>query len=137
MEGVLKVAGHHSPDLWQAFHFQMQPFSSLEESASCAYSLRHVSNESAVWTLTILQPNGYAETTKSGSNLTASSAALSHQKAVSRLLTMYVDPKTNLRQPGLHNLMQYLDNRRGLRGDLYFNFPHVGLVELPVRLGVS
>jgi hypothetical protein len=113
----------------------MQPFSSLEESASCAYSLRHVSDADAAWTLTSLQPVGYAETEKSGSKILLTSAALSHQKAVTRLLSMYLDSATYLRQPGLHNLMQYENNKKGLRGDLYFNFRDAGLVEIPVRIG--
>lgn len=135
IEGVLRAAGRHSHGLWQAFHLQMQPFSSLEESTSCAYSLRHISNEAAAWTLTILQPEGYAETDRSGSKIKSTLTELSHQKAVSRLLTMYIDSSTGLRQSGLHNLMQYKDNKRGLRGDLYFNFHDVGLVEIPVRFG--
>jgi hypothetical protein len=113
----------------------MQPFSSLEESASCAYSLRHVLDSEPAWTLTTLQPKGYAETDKSGSKIESTLGKLSHQKAVSRLLSLYVDPTTSLRQSGLHNLMQYENNRLGLRGDLYFNFQDVGLVEIPVRFG--
>jgi hypothetical protein len=135
MEGVLRIAGCYSHDLWQAFHFQMQPFSSLEESASCAYSLRHVSDSEPAWTLTTLQPAGYAETDKTGTKIESTLGKLSHQKAVSRLLSLYVDTTTSLRQTGLHNLMQYENNRRGLRGDLFFNFQDVGLVEIPVRFG--
>lgn len=135
LEGVLKIAQHHSRDLWQAFHFRMQPYSCLEESACCAYSLRHVVEVGAARTLMGLQPNGYAEVSSTGTKIMSTSTELSHQKAVSRLLSMYLDPATNLRQTGLHNLMQYKDNYGGLRGDLYYNFSNAGPVTIPVRFG--
>jgi len=135
LEGVLTIARHHSRDLWQTFHFRMQPYSCLEESACCAYSLRHVMDAAAARTLMDLQPNGYAEVSDTGSKIKSTSVELSHQKAVSRLLSMYIDHATNLRQPGLHNLMQYKDNNGGLRGDLYYNFPKDGLVSIRMRFG--
>jgi len=113
----------------------MQPFSCLEESACCAYSLRHVAEVGAARTLMGLQPNGYAEVSSTGTKIISTSTELSHQKAVSRLLSMYLDPATSLRQTGLHNLMQYKDNNGGLRGDLYYNFSNAGLVTIPVRFG--
>lgn len=134
LEGALMISNNHQANLWERFHSQIHTFSALEESTCCAYSLRHAPNKAHAQVLIDHQPSGYDASSNDGSKITAMSETLSHQKTVSRLLSLYINPSTPYRQPGLHSLMQYEDHKKGTKGDLYFNFPgHLRAIQ--VRLG--
>lgn len=135
LEGVLAISKSGNTNLWVNFHHQMHTFSALEESTCCAYSLRHAPNKSDALVLIDHQPSGYDAISDDGSEIITTSESLSHQKAVSRLLSLYIDSSTPYRQPGLHNLMQYESHLKGNKGDLFFNFPNGGLKTIQIRLG--
>ncbi len=135
LEGALMIAGSGHRHLWECFHRDERPFSALEESACCAYSLRHAPKKSLASTLVHLQPADYDPMSSDGRSIGSAPNDLSHQKAISRLLSQYLEPTTPYRQSGLHGLMQYEDHKKGTKGDLYFRFPDGGFDTIKVRCG--
>jgi len=135
LEGVVMIADGVHRDLWVCFHRAERPFSALEESACCAYSLRHASNKRLALTLVHVQPIGYDALSSDGNRILSAPNDLSHQKAISRLLSQYLNPTTPFRQAGLHGLMQYDDHKNGTKGDLYYRFPDGAFDTIKVRCG--
>lgn len=135
LEGALMIAGSGHRDLWECFHRDERPFSALEESACCAYSLRHASKKSLASTLVHVQPAGYDILSSDGDRIGPAPSVMTHRQAISRLLSQYLKPTTPYIQTGLHNLMQYEDEKRGMKGDLIFLFPDGQREKLKVRCG--
>lgn len=130
LEGALAVVHQSSPrDLWQSFHNDCGSarlgFSALEESTCCAYSLRNAekSHRQLALTLTRKQPAGYGEQSNDGSQILAHPDKLTHQQAVSQLLSEYLNPNTNQRAVGLHGLMLFKNHVTGTGGDLHIALP--------------
>lgn len=135
LEGALAIVGIGHRNLWECFHRDEQPFSALEESACCAYSLRNASDTTLASTLHHLQPAGYDAVSPGGDRIGSAPSDMSHRQAISRLLSQYLNPTTPYRQTGLHGLMQYENHKKGTKGDLYFRFPDGGLHSIKVRCG--
>ena len=130
LEGAFAVAHRSLPaDLWQGFHIDcgrtQLGFSALEESTCCAYSLRNAdkSHRKFALTLTRKQPAGYGEQSDDGSQILSHPTNLTHQQAVSQLLSEYLNQNASQRAVGLHGLMLYKNHINGTRGDLHIALP--------------
>jgi len=128
LEAVLSISSgtNRSYSHWEKFHSKLRgsgmPYSSLEESLSCAYARRQLKKgESATGFATLLghQPQGYQLMSDDGSQIKTSAGLVSHQQAVSELLSEYIRDR-NGRALGLHGLMLYRNHRNGTDGDRYF-----------------
>lgn len=129
LEAALSISGGTNRGFshWEKFHNKLcgsrVPYSSLEESLSCAYARRQLQkNESAKDFATLLrhQPQGYQLMSGDGSNIKTSAGPVSHQQAVSELLSEYIRDR-NGRALGLHGLMLYKNHLNGTSGDHYFS----------------
>ena len=129
LEAALSISGgiNRGFSHWEKFHNKLRgsrvPYSSLEESLSCAYARRQLKkNESAKDFATLLrhQPQGYQLMSGDGSNIKTSAGPVSHQQAVSELLSEYIRDR-NGRALGLHGLMLYKNHLNGTSGDHYFS----------------
>jgi len=128
LEAVLSISGgtNRGYSYWEKFHSKLRgsrvPYSPLEESLSCAYARRQLKkDESATGFATLLghQPPGYQLMSDDGSEISTSAGFVSHQQAVSELLSEYIRDR-NGRALGLHGLMLYKDHKAGTDGDRYF-----------------
>lgn len=126
LEMTFRVANEQLPHgVWQRFHQQYAGrsphFSTLEESCSCAYSLRNAKPQHKKLALTLarLQPSGYQQQSDDGKQILMQPENLSHQQAVSQLLGTYLNQSTRQRALGLHGLMLYANHLRGTNGDLF------------------
>lgn len=133
LEAAMEVNGRGSQHLWSKFRTRNQAsFSALEESIACAYSLRNAKTSHAKHFKTLLehQPSGYKCCSQDGKKI-ESNPELSHQQAVSRLLSLFLNPVTRDRALGLHGLMLYEDHIKGTDGDLYFSIDgHKSVLEI-------
>ena len=121
LEAVVEVNGRSSQYLWAKFRkLHQYSYSALEESSACAYSLRNAraSHSKHFQVLLGFQPLGYKYCSRDGSEI--SKPKLKHAQAVSRLLSMFLNPQTHHRALGLHGLMLYTDHIKGTGGDRYF-----------------
>ncbi len=128
LEAVLSISGgtNYGYSHWEKFHSKLRgshmPYSSLEESLSCAYARRQLKKgESAKGFETLLghQPQGYQLMNGDGSKIVTSGGLVSHQQAVSELLSEYIRDR-NGRALGLHGLMLYKNHLKGTDGDPFF-----------------
>lgn len=128
LEAVLGISGgtNRGYSYWEKFHSKLRgshvPYSPLEESLSCAYARRQLKkDESATGFATLLghQPPGYQQMSDDGSKIKTSAGLVSHQQAVSELLSEYIRNR-NVRALGLHGLMLYKNHLKGTDGDHYF-----------------
>ena len=129
LEAALSISGGTNRGFshWEKFHDKLRgsrvPYSSLEESLSCAYARRQLKkNESAKDFATLLrhQPQGYQLMSGDGSKIKTLAGPVSHQQAVSELLSEYIRGR-NGRALGLHGLMLYKNHLNGTGGDHYFS----------------
>ena len=122
LEAAIEVNGRRSQYLWAKFRkLHQSSYSALEESSACAYSLRNAkaSHLKHFHVLLEHQPHGYRQCSRDGKSI-LSNPKMSHQQAVSRLLSLFLDPKTRYRALGLHGLMLYKDHLKGTGGDIFF-----------------
>jgi hypothetical protein len=140
LEAALSISGDINRGFshWEKFHNKLrrsgEPYSSLEESLSCAYARRQLKkNESAKDFATLLryQPQGYQLMNDDGSKIVTSAGLISHQQAVSELLSEYIRDRYG-RALGLHGLMLYENHLKGTDGDHFFSFDGKK-VKLPVH----
>lgn len=138
LESALSISGGTNRGFshWEKFHNKLRgtPYSSLEESLSCAYARRQLKKgESAKGFATLLghQPPGYQLMSDDGSKIKTSAGPVSHQQAVSELLSEYIRDR-NGRALGLHGLMLYKNHLKGTDGDHFFTIDGKK-VELPVH----
>ena len=129
LEAALSISGgiNRGFSHWEKFHNKLrgsgEPYSSLEESLSCAYARRQLKkNESAKDFATLLrhQPQGYQLMNDDGSEIETSAGFISHQQAVSELLSEYIRHRYG-RALGLHGLMLYKNHLKGTDGDHFFS----------------
>jgi len=125
LEAAIEVNSRSSQYLWAKFRkLHQSSYSALEESSACAYSLRNAkaSHLKHFHVLLEHQPHGYRQCSRDGRSI-LSNPKMSHQHAVSRLLSMFLDPQTHHRALGLHGLMLYNNHSKGKDGDRYFSMP--------------
>ena len=140
LEAALSISGgtNRGYSHWEKFHSKLRgsrvKYSSLEESLSCAYARRQLKKgESTTGFATLLghQPPGYQLMSDDGSKIETSAGPVSHQQAVSELLSEYIRDR-NGRALGLHGLMLYKNHLKGTNGDHYFAIDGKK-IELPVH----
>ena len=122
LEVAIEVNTRSSQYLWNNFRkLNQRSYFALEESVACAYSIRNAKRSHAKHYKVLLdhQPDGYKICSPDGKKI-KSDPELSHQQAVSRLLSLFLDPKTRYRALGLHGLMLYKDHLKGTGGDIFF-----------------
>jgi hypothetical protein len=101
-------------------------YSPLEESLSCAYARRCMTNATSVKgfnVLLALQPSGYQLCKSDGKEIKTNGGSVTHAQALSALLSGYVQrtDKPQSRIIGLHGLMLFKNHIDGTNGDLYFS----------------
>lgn len=128
LEAVLGISGGTNRGFshWEKFQSKLRgsrvSYSPLEESLSCAYARRQLKKgESTSGFATLLghQPPGYHIMSDDGSKIETTPGPVSHQQAVSELLSEYIRAR-NGRGLGLHGLMLYKNHLNGTDGDRLF-----------------